>query len=97
MARKAGKSVKRPPHGSEPILPSVNPAVGSGVDFANYERNTLHRRMARRMVLYRLDGIPDYVRVLQGDPAAVEALKTTVFPVERRTLQERFARLPPKS
>lgn len=45
-----------------------------GVDFTNYKRNTLHRRMTRRMVLHRLQGLAEYVERLQGDPAEVEAL-----------------------
>jgi two-component system CheB/CheR fusion protein len=46
----------------------------TGVDFANYKRNTLYRRITRRMALHRLDGLSDYVRKLQQEPAEIEAL-----------------------
>jgi two-component system CheB/CheR fusion protein len=45
-----------------------------GVDFDGYKRNTIDRRVTRRMVLHKLDGLTDYVRFLQANPAEVEAL-----------------------
>jgi len=46
----------------------------AGVDFAQYKRSTLNRRIARRMVLHRMDGLPDYVELLRGNPKEVQAL-----------------------
>jgi two-component system CheB/CheR fusion protein len=46
----------------------------TGVDFDGYKRNTLNRRIARRMVLHKIDGLHDYVRYLQGNAGEVEAL-----------------------
>jgi two-component system CheB/CheR fusion protein len=37
----------------------------SGVDFRNYKRGTLHRRIARRMVLRKRDTLSEYARLLQ--------------------------------
>src|SRR5215510_9741955 len=51
----------------------------SGVDFSNYRRNTLYRRIARRAVVHKLDELSDYVRFLQGNPAEVEALYQDVL------------------
>src|SRR5262249_54586601 len=44
------------------------------VDFSHYKRNTLFRRITRRMVLHKMEGLKDYARYLQSNPAEVEAL-----------------------
>jgi two-component system CheB/CheR fusion protein len=46
----------------------------TGVDFTNYKRNTLHRRITRRMVLLKLDGLADYVSHLEGHAVELQAL-----------------------
>ncbi len=46
----------------------------TGADFSHYKRNTLHRRIARRMVLHRLEDLGDYVRLLQATPSEIDAL-----------------------
>ena len=45
-----------------------------GVDFTHYKRSTLRRRMARRMALRKVDELPDYVAMLEDDPAETAAL-----------------------
>src|SRR5262249_5858318 len=45
-----------------------------GVDFTHYKRNTLNRRITRRMVLHKLDNVDAYLRLLREVPAEVEAL-----------------------
>ncbi|HUP30869.1 MAG TPA: chemotaxis protein CheB [Usitatibacter sp.] len=52
---------------------------GTGVDFGNYKKNTLHRRITRRMVLHKLDGLRDYLRLLQSKPEEVNALYQDVL------------------
>jgi two-component system CheB/CheR fusion protein len=47
---------------------------GTGVDFRNYKRSTLYRRIARRLVLHKLPGLADYLRLLRDDPGEIEAL-----------------------
>ena len=47
---------------------------GWGVDFTQYKANTLNRRIARRMVLHKLQSLRDYAQFLQGDPGEVESL-----------------------
>jgi two-component system CheB/CheR fusion protein len=44
------------------------------VDFANYKRNTLHRRISRRVLLHKLDSLQDYVYFLRDHPAEIDAL-----------------------
>ena len=44
------------------------------VDFTHYKHNTLYRRITRRMVLHKMEGLKDYLRFLQSSPAEVEAL-----------------------
>lgn len=46
----------------------------TGIDFTHYKHTTLKRRIMRRMVLYRLEKLEDYVTYLQHNPAEVEAL-----------------------
>ena len=40
----------------------------TGVDFSHYKANTLYRRIARRVILHRLAGLPEYVQFLERQP-----------------------------
>ncbi|MBV8886942.1 MAG: PAS domain-containing protein, partial [Chroococcidiopsidaceae cyanobacterium CP_BM_RX_35] len=51
----------------------------TGVDFSRYKPNTLDRRIQRRMLLYKLEQLEDYVRYLQAHPAEVKALCEEIF------------------
>jgi chemotaxis methyl-accepting protein methylase len=46
----------------------------TGVDFTDYKANTLRRRIARRIVLNKLESMEDYSRLLRENAAEVEAL-----------------------
>jgi len=46
----------------------------SGVDFTLYKRSTIHRRLARRMVLARVDSLETYARTLRSSPNQLDAL-----------------------
>jgi len=48
--------------------------TATGVDFTYYKQTTLKRRIVRRMALYKLERLEDYVRYLQEHPAEVMAL-----------------------
>jgi two-component system CheB/CheR fusion protein len=58
--------------GLTPILQILQRSVG--VDFTNYKFNTLHRRITRRMVLQRVEGLAEYTTLLRETPSEVEAL-----------------------
>ncbi|HUR41048.1 MAG TPA: chemotaxis protein CheB [Verrucomicrobiae bacterium] len=62
--------------GNEPALHAVLETLrnGMGVDFTQYKRNTLSRRIARRMVVHKLESLKDYAGILRKNPAEVEAL-----------------------
>ncbi|HEY9647662.1 MAG TPA: chemotaxis protein CheB, partial [Chroococcidiopsis sp.] len=45
-----------------------------GVDFTHYKRTTIQRRIARRMALYRMTALTDYVQYLENNSAEVQAL-----------------------
>jgi two-component system CheB/CheR fusion protein len=45
-----------------------------GVDFTHYKRNTLLRRLARRMALQKTEDLADYVALIGSDPAEAAAL-----------------------
>ncbi|KAB8316846.1 hypothetical protein SD81_027295 [Tolypothrix campylonemoides VB511288] len=46
----------------------------TGVDFTYYKQTTLNRRIHRRMLLYKLERLEDYVRYLHSNPAEAMAL-----------------------
>ncbi|MBE9208918.1 PAS domain-containing protein [Nostoc sp. LEGE 06077] len=48
--------------------------AATGVDFNHYKQTTLKRRILRRMILYKLERLEDYVHYLQDHPAEVKAL-----------------------
>jgi two-component system CheB/CheR fusion protein len=56
----------------EPVLEALRARVG--VDFSRYKPATLARRIARRIVLHKLDDHAAYLKMLNTDPAEAEAL-----------------------
>ena len=46
----------------------------TGHDFSFYKRNTLHRRIERRMGIHRVDTVAAYIRLLQGSPQELDLL-----------------------
>ena len=48
--------------------------TATGVNFTQYKHGTLNRRILRRMVVYKLENIHDYVTYLCGHAAEVQAL-----------------------
>lgn len=65
-ARPAGKN------GFNKILALLRRATG--VDFSQYKTNTLRRRIRRRMILNKLDGLDEYAKYLRDNGAEVENL-----------------------
>ncbi len=65
------------PGGLEAILPLLYQATG--VDFSQYERSTLNRRILRRLVIHRLDSLEAYVAFLKKTPAEVAVLAEDLF------------------
>ncbi|MFB2768913.1 chemotaxis protein CheB [Pelatocladus sp. BLCC-F211] len=61
---------------SQDALPAIFAMLftATGVDFSHYKQTTLKRRIARRMVLYKLERLEDYVQYLQDYPDEVQAL-----------------------
>jgi two-component system, chemotaxis family, CheB/CheR fusion protein len=53
--------------------------TATGVNFRQYKHATLNRRILRRMVLYKLENIDDYVTYLRGHSAEVQALYEDVL------------------
>ena len=64
------------PRGAEPdpgkILGILRKALD--VDFSQYKTSSLCRRITRRMVLHKIEGMQDYARFLRKNPGEVEAL-----------------------
>jgi two-component system CheB/CheR fusion protein len=46
----------------------------TGHDFTNYKRATVLRRIERRMAVREVAGLPEYARLMRGQPAEAEAL-----------------------
>jgi two-component system CheB/CheR fusion protein len=45
-----------------------------GVDFTSYKRSTILRRVNRRMLLQKIDGMKEYVAYLKENPSEIETL-----------------------
>ena len=48
--------------------------TSTGVDFAYYRDTTIRRRIHRRMVVHKIDKLPEYVKYLNQNPGEVKAL-----------------------
>jgi two-component system CheB/CheR fusion protein len=46
----------------------------TGVDFTHYRQTTILRRIQRRMVVHKIDRLPEYVKYIQNNPAEIKAL-----------------------
>jgi len=46
----------------------------TGHDFSLYKQNTIYRRVERRMNISQLDSVPNYIRLLQENPAEINIL-----------------------
>ena len=46
----------------------------TGHDFSLYKKNTLYRRIARRMGIHQIARVPDYIRFLQDNPQEIKLL-----------------------
>lgn len=80
--------ISRHPYITRPIAPKAAPEVEgdflqkifillrsiTGADFTYYKHSTIKRRIARRMVLYKLERLDQYLKHLQENPNEVEAL-----------------------
>jgi two-component system CheB/CheR fusion protein len=68
-------SIEENPEGNDAVSTIFSLLRGAtGVDFTNYKQTTLKRRILRRMALYKLEQMSDYVRYLQAHPTEVTAL-----------------------
>src|SRR5262249_48191147 len=48
--------------------------AATGVDFTRYKTTTIQRRLQRRMILHKLDGLGAYVRYVHENPTELQAL-----------------------
>ncbi len=53
--------------------------AATGVDFELYKPATVRRRVARRLVLRKVEGLDNYLRLLQQDRAELDALHEDIF------------------
>ncbi len=68
----ASPQTQQPSDGLEKIFSLLRARTGH--DFSQYKRNTINRRVARRMAVHQIEQLEDYVRYLQLTPAEVDAL-----------------------
>lgn len=66
----AGK--EQPDEDLKPVIQLLRSKVD--VDFTHYKISTIWRRIFRRMLLFRIDTLPDYVNYLKQNPAEITAL-----------------------
>lgn len=84
IARELGRIADHPLVAAKTPAPSeealdLNPIFdvlreASGVDFSHYKRNTLYRRIARRIVLHKLENLAEYLEMLRADATEAQAL-----------------------
>ena len=60
------------PEHLQQVFDVLRPA--SGVDFKHYKLPTIKRRLFRRMALHRITEMPQYLKLLQGNPNEVRSL-----------------------
>ncbi len=58
--------------GIESIFQALRRATG--VDFTHYRQSTIRRRIHRRMIVHKIDRLPDYVKYVLTNPTEVKAL-----------------------
>ncbi|WP_331000609.1 CheR family methyltransferase [Nostoc sp. NZL] len=76
VIRPISSQIVEPFSESESALPAIFAMLSTvtGVDFTYYKQTTLKRRIDRRMVLYKLERLEDYIQYLQNNPDEVQAL-----------------------
>ncbi|SDY67074.1 CheR family methyltransferase [Hymenobacter psychrophilus] len=70
--RETAESASQPAHALQKIFVLIRAQTGH--DFSFYKRNTVFRRIERRMNAHQIPEFTQYVRYLQENPAEVEAL-----------------------
>lgn len=70
--RETTESDSQPAHALQKIFVLIRAQTGH--DFSFYKRNTVFRRIERRMNAHQIREFPQYVRYLQQNPSEVEAL-----------------------
>jgi two-component system CheB/CheR fusion protein len=81
LARIARHPYVESPGGAEDDLSSIFAVLrsGTGTDFQDYKTATVRRRVARRMLLHRIETLDRYARYLRQHPAEVHALHADLF------------------
>ncbi|MBD2499481.1 chemotaxis protein CheB [Anabaena azotica] len=75
-----GKSAEVLPKAGDALATIFNLLkAATGVDFHQYKETTLKRRILRRMILYKLERLEDYVSYLQEHSEEVKALSQDVL------------------
>lgn len=71
-----GKPDSAPPHKAQSALEKIVVLLRdrTGNDFSQYKKNTIYRRIERRMGLQQIDGIDTYVSYLNKNPQEIELL-----------------------
>ena len=69
------------PEGEDQFFPRILQLLRnqSGLELRQYKPETIRRRMARRMVLLRVETLADYHRFLQGRPDEIRALQEDIL------------------
>ena len=87
IANELARIAQHPHAASQPVIqlekapdePSISGIVRmlrdhTGVDFSRYKASTLYRRITRRMVLHKMEGIDDYLNLLRRNRDEIEEL-----------------------
>ncbi len=71
----------KPPHGDDQHFHRILQLLRtqSGLELRQYKPETIRRRMARRMILLRLENLADYYRFLQARPDEIRLLQEDIL------------------
>lgn len=75
-SQKTIKKILTPKEESEQALQKVFMLIRkqTGHDFSYYKKNTIYRRIGRRMNVHQIENIPEYIRYLQENPLEIDFL-----------------------
>jgi two-component system CheB/CheR fusion protein len=72
---------KRENHLNESMMQKINRLIfeEKGVDFSQYKKNTIQRRLARRMTALKIDSLASYIDLLEMDDSEVHNLYNDIL------------------
>ena len=65
----------------------------TGIDYSEYKKNTIYRRISRRMAIHKLESTAEYIGFIKCDPQELDALSKDMLIYINAELQEKLLSL----